>query len=265
MKTLLLLYFCFLPALLFAQEQNLQPGGYYIGQVEPGVRPFYGDRPLEVSTDGHFLLGFGRDATLEQQIALVDASGRESLLRLKLAPRQYKIERINGISRKMMQPTQTDLARINQEARQVDAAREVLSLLDGYRQPFIWPLRGRISGVYGSQRILNGEPRRPHFGVDISAPKGTPVVAPATGIVRLAHPGMFFSGKTLILDHGFGLTTSYLHLSEIFVRDGQRVEQGEEVARVGASGRVTGPHLDWRMNWFDARIDPQLWVEPMPQ
>ena len=130
---------------------------------------------------------------------------------------------------------------------------------------FIWPLQGPITGVYGSQRILNGEPRRPHFGVDVAAPTGTPVVAPADAIVTLVHPDMYFSGGTLIMDHGHGLSSTFIHLHKVLVEEGQVVKQGDVVAEVGATGRVTGPHLDWRMNLFTVRIDPELLVPPMPQ
>ena len=124
---------------------------------------------------------------------------------------------------------------------------------------------GRISGVYGSQRVLNGEPRRPHFGLDIAAPTGSPVKAPADGVITLAHPDMYYSGGTVILDHGQGLSSSFLHLSRILVAEGDEVSQGQVIAEVGATGRVTGAHLDWRMNWYDQRIDPQLLVGPMPE
>jgi murein DD-endopeptidase MepM/ murein hydrolase activator NlpD len=131
--------------------------------------------------------------------------------------------------------------------------------------PFIWPVTGRISGVYGSQRILNGKPKRPHYGVDIAAPTGTPVKAPADGVVSLVHNDMFYSGGTLIVDHGHGLSTTYMHLHKILVKKGQRVKQGDVIAQVGATGRVTGPHLHWGMNWFDTRLDPSLLVPPMPK
>jgi murein DD-endopeptidase MepM/ murein hydrolase activator NlpD len=143
-------------------------------------------------------------------------------------------------------------------ARLLDSART--DFLDG----FVWPAQGRISGVYGSQRILNGEPRRPHYGVDIAAPVGTPVRAPAAGVVTLAHPDMYYSGGTLILDHGHGLSSTFLHLSEILAREGQNVSQGEVIGRVGATGRATGAHLDWRMNLLTRRIDPALLLEGSP-
>ena len=126
-----------------------------------------------------------------------------------------------------------------------------------YSQGFAWPAKGRISGVYGSQRVLNGEPRRPHFGLDIAAPEGTNVFAPADGLITLTHPDMYFSGGTIILDHGQGLSSTFLHLSKILVEAGTFVKQGDLIARIGATGRASGPHLDWRMNWLDRRVDPQ--------
>lgn len=260
---MLLFLFCLTnPAL--AMKNQLQPGGFYLGQVPDGSRAFYGDRPLQIAADNKFLIGFGRDADLEQRVSLVDREGHETILTLQLQPRKYQIENINGISKKMMDPSNEDLQRISQEAEQARRARQSRSELPDFRQTFIWPLKGRISGVYGSQRILNGEPRQPHFGIDIAAQKGTAVVAPAGGIVRMAHQGMFFSGKTLIIDHGFGLSSSFLHLSQILVEEGQKVTQGEKIALVGRSGRVTGPHLDWRINWFEKRLDPALFAPPLP-
>ena len=132
-----------------------------------------------------------------------------------------------------------------------------------YSEGFAWPAKGRISGVYGSQRVLNGEPRRPHYGLDIAAPKGTDVYAPADGLITMAHPDMYFSGGTIILDHGQGLSSTFLHLSKILVEAGTFVKQGDLIARMGMTGRASGPHLDWRMNWLDRRVDPQPLLSPM--
>ena len=129
---------------------------------------------------------------------------------------------------------------------------------------FQWPVEGRISGVYGSQRILNGIPKRPHFGIDIAAPAGTPIRAPAVGLVTLAADDHYYTGGTVILDHGHGLTSAFLHLQEVRVAPGQTVAQGEVIGTLGATGRATGPHLDWRINWFDQRLDPAFFVPPMP-
>src|SRR3546814_201475 len=176
-----------------------------------------------------------------------------------------QIQRIDGIAKDYVSPPEDVLARIRADAEAASAARAADRPETDFDSGFAWPAEGPISGVYGSQRILNGEPRQPHYGVDIAGPVGTPVKAPADGVVTLAHPGMYFSGATLIIDHGHGLSSTFLHLDSIGVAVGQHVRQGEVVARLGKSGRVTGPHLDWRMNWRDQRIDPALLVPPMPK
>ncbi|SDZ73512.1 Murein DD-endopeptidase MepM and murein hydrolase activator NlpD, contain LysM domain [Desulfuromusa kysingii] len=246
-------------------EGSFTQSGLLYGHVEPGTQIFYGERQLKVSLDGDFILGFGRDATQQQTLTLVTPDGITQQHQIELKERQYNIQRINGISARMMAPNAEDLRRIQQEANLVAQARQQDSDLPHFKDNFSWPIIGRISGIYGSQRVFNGEPRRPHFGIDIAAPTGTPVKAPAGGIVTLAHQGMFFSGATLIIDHGHGLSSSFLHLAKILVQKGEKVSQGQTIATVGATGRVTGPHLDWRINWFDQRLDPALLVPPMPQ
>ncbi len=246
-------------------EGKLIQGGLVTGYTQPGARVVFDGRQVRVADDGVFLIGFGRDAKPESVLEITYPDGSRSTRRLEIARREYRIQRIDGLPPRKVTPKAEDLKRIREESALVKAARKRDDPRTDFRRGFIWPASGRISGVYGSQRILNGEPRRPHFGVDVAAPVGTPVVAPADGIVTLAHPDMFFSGGTLIIDHGHGLSSSFLHLSEVLVEVGQRVRQGELIARVGATGRVTGAHLDWRMNLFDARIDPQLLVEGSPQ
>ncbi len=245
-------------------DGSLTQGGLLRGQTTPGSRVYYGKQQLKVSADGRFLLGFGRDAELSHNLTVISPDGQVSIKDLQISKRSYQVQRIDGISRRMMSPSEADLVRIRREAALTRQARASDSDLPDFSAPFSWPLVGPISGVYGSQRIFNGEPRRPHYGVDIAAPTGTPVTAPAGGRVTLAHPGMFFSGKTLIIDHGHGLSSSFLHLSKILVKSGQMVRRGQPIAEVGASGRVTGAHLDWRINWFERRLDPQLLVPPMP-
>lgn len=246
-------------------EGKLVQGGLVTGHAAPGVQVTFDGRKVRVSEDGVFLIGFGRDAKPQSILEIEFQDGRKTTQRLEVAKRDYKIQRIDGLPQRKVTPKPDDLKRIRQEAALVKAARRRDDPRTDFRRGFIWPAAGRVSGVYGSQRILNGEPRRPHFGVDVVAPVGTPVVAPADGVVTLVHPDMFFSGGTLVIDHGHGLTSSFLHLSEVLVEVGQRVKQGELVARIGATGRVTGAHLDWRMNLFDARIDPQLLVGEMPE
>jgi len=243
----------------------LTQGGLVRGQVAPGSRVYYGEQRLKLNEAGQFILGFGRDLGAEQSLTLIAPDGQVTTEALQISQRSYDIQRIDGISKKMMAPSAAELRRIALEAGQAAQARQRDSDLQNFAQPFIWPVKGRISGVYGSQRILNGEPRRPHFGVDIAAPTGTPVVAPAGGEVTLSHPGMFFSGATLIIDHCHWLSSSFLHLQQILVRAGETVKQGQKIATVGATGRVTGPHLDWRINWFEQRLDPALLVPEMTQ
>jgi murein DD-endopeptidase MepM/ murein hydrolase activator NlpD len=180
-----------------------------------------------------------------------------------VAKRTYDVQRIDGLPPKKVTPSEEDMVRIRKEYALIRTARDRDDAREDFLGGFEWPARGRISGVYGSQRILNGVPRRPHFGVDVAAPVGTLVYAPADGVVTLAHDDMFFSGGTLIVDHGHGLSSSFLHLNAVLVKEGDRVRQGDPIAKIGATGRVTGPHLDWRMNLVGARLDPQLLVGPM--
>jgi len=190
----------------------------------------------------------------------VHPDGKEETWTLTIRAREYDIQRIEGLPQKMVTPPAETLARIRAESAKVRAARDIDSAETHFSVPFIWPAKGRISGVYGSQRILNGEPRQPHFGVDVAAPTGTPVHAPAAGEIRLAELDLYYSGGTIILDHGHGLSSSFLHMSRVDVVVGQQVAQGEVIGAIGATGRVTGAHLDWRMNWFEQRLDPALLV-----
>jgi murein DD-endopeptidase MepM/ murein hydrolase activator NlpD len=241
-------------------------GGMMVGSTSPGSRVYQDGQAVRVSAQGDFLLGFTRDSPAESMLSVTLPSGKIIKRSLKVATREYQIQRIDGLPKAKVTPRKPeDLARIRRDIAEAKKARA----RDDDRQDFLagfeWPVQGPISGVYGSQRILNGEPRRPHFGVDIAVPVGTPVRAPAPGIVTLAVPDMFFSGGTLIIDHGHRLSSSFLHLSKLHVDVGDRVEQGDLVAEVGATGRVTGAHLDWRMNLRDRRIDPQLLVPAMPE
>jgi murein DD-endopeptidase MepM/ murein hydrolase activator NlpD len=240
-------------------------GGLVFGTTEADAEVFLGERKLRVSPEGRFLFGFGREAPAEAILYVRFADGSEERRALRIEKRTYKIQRIDGLPRKMVSPPESALARIRAENARIAALREADRPEALFESGFEWPARGRISGVYGSQRILNGEPRRPHYGVDVAAPVGTPVTAPADGIVVLAETGMYYTGGTVILDHGHGLTSAFLHMQDVRVTPGIRVRQGDVIGTLGATGRATGPHLDWRMNWFDQRVDPQLLVGPMPE
>lgn len=268
---LLLILLCGFPAIaaddprFSLSGQSLQ-GGMLYGRTLPGSRVYQDGQAVRVSAQGDFLLGFTRDAPPTSSLLIVLPSGEEIERILEVDAREYRIQRIDGLPTGKVTPRRPeDLARIRRDSAEAKQAR----VRDDDRQDFLagfeWPVSGPISGVYGSQRVLNGKPRRPHFGVDIAAPVGTPVRAPAAGVVTLAVPDMFFSGGTLIIDHGHRLSSSFLHLEELHVKVGDRVEQGDLIAEVGATGRVTGAHLDWRMNLRDRRVDPQLLVPPMPE
>jgi len=239
-------------------------GGMVIGQAEPGSKVWFNDRELSVSSEGIFVFGFDRDAGPSAVLKVTDTLGKTIKRTMTVKKRSYKIQRIEGIAKRIMSPAEEDLRRIRSEAAMVSKARAGdLDRLD-FTRPFVWPLKGPISGVYGSQRYYNGEPRRPHYGVDVAAPTGTPVSTPASGIVTVAYDDMFYSGGTVIIDHGRGISSTLMHLSKVHVNVGDEVEPGDVIAEVGAGGRATGPHLDWRMNWFGERIDPTLLVDVMP-
>ena len=241
-------------------------GGLLRGRVPPGSTVEFEGEPVRVSADGWFLAGFGRDAPPEAELVVVFPDGRRERQVLPVKRREYRIQRIDGLPPGKVTPrSEEDLARIRAEVRMIKQARSIDDARTDFLGGFRWPVKGRISGVYGSQRILNGEPRRPHFGIDVAAPAGTGVVAPADGVVTLVHPDMFFSGGTMIIDHGHGLSSAFLHLSRTLVEKGERVAQGQPVAEVGSTGRSTGPHLDWRINLFGRRLDPALLVGPMPE
>jgi murein DD-endopeptidase MepM/ murein hydrolase activator NlpD len=239
-------------------------GGLVQGRTSPGAKVTVDGRAVRVGTDGDFLLGFGRDAR-EATLAIAYPDGRSDTRTLAVQKRSWQIQRVDGLPPQTVTPNEEELQRIRAEAALAAEARKIDSAEPLFRTGFVWPVTGPISGVYGSQRILNGEPRAPHYGVDIAVAAGTPVVATADGTVTLAHQGMLLSGKTLILDHGYGLNSVYYHLSEIDVPVGARVRQGQTIGKVGASGRATAPHLHWGLNLFDIRLDPALLVPPMPQ
>jgi len=250
-----------LPAMSF--KGALMQGGLMIGKIEPGARVFLEGRELRPAPDGTVVFGLDRDAPETVHFRVVRADGLSLTTTYKVAARQYDIQRVTGISERVMNPNAEDEKRIAAEAELTKAARERDDDRVDFLQKFIWPAKGPITGIYGSQRYYNGVAKRPHYGVDVGVPTGTEVVAPAGGVVTLAHPDMFYSGGTLIIDHGHGVSSTLMHLSEVLVKEGERVEQGQRVARSGASGRASGPHLDWRMNWFDQRIDPQQLVPKM--
>ena len=240
-------------------------GGFATGTVPPGSSIDYGGINVTVGPRGGFLIGFHRDEPVDTvlTVTLPDGTLRHYPIRIKL--RKYDVQRIDGLPQDKVTPPREVLDRIAADAALVRAARTRNSPETWYETGWIWPVIGRISGVFGSQRVLNGEPRQPHYGIDIAAPIGTPVMAPADGVVSLVDPDMYFSGGTLMINHGRGLASAFLHLETITVEEGQFVRRGEEIGTVGATGRATGPHLDWRINWFGKRLDAGLFAGPMPK
>ena len=252
---------------LNAQELDFQyygvfkQGGVAIGKVNPADKVTLDEREVDVNSEGFFVLGFGRDAEPSKTLSVTSESGERKEIVLDIEKRDYAIQRIEGVPQRTVNPSKSSLERIRSETAMVKDARKKVLARNDFLGEFIAPANGPITGVYGSQRVYNGVPKRPHYGIDYAGPVGMPVIAPANGIVTLTHEDMYYSGGTLIIDHGLGLSSTFIHLSDVLVVDGQEVEKGEVIAKIGKGGRATGPHLDWRMNWLDERIDPALMLE----
>ena len=241
---------------LLMLKGELTQGSAVRGKIPGNSQLWLNGQVIKTTPEGEFFIGFGRDAELVQILTLKQADAEPVQESLRLTKREYRLQEVNGVPQKTVTPKPENLARIQAENALIAAARAIDSEHRFFLETFIAPMDAAISGVYGSQRIYNGIPKRPHFGVDYAGPVGAPVYAPASGKVTMTHADMFYSGGTLIIDHGYGVSSSFLHLSEILVEQGQVVKQGELIAKVGKGGRASGPHLDWRINWFDVRIDP---------
>jgi len=266
-RIILILPFAFLIAVelhAISFEGEFKQGGLLIGQVQEGQTVSYQGKTLNLTTNNQFLLGLGRNAPAITTVTLNSQDQESETITLEIAARQYNIQKIEGVPAKTVTPPASDLQRIKQDASMVRVARKLVSNKQDFLKGFIKPANGPVTGVYGSQRFYNGVPKSPHYGIDYAAPIGTPVIAPADGVVTFAHNDLFYSGGTLIIDHGHGLSSTFLHLSEILVKPDQQVTLGMEIAKIGATGRATGPHLDWRMNWLDQRIDPDLVIKVLP-
>ena len=237
-------------------------GGHVIGHTQADATVSLDGKILPITTNGRFIIGFDRDAHKPLLLTIRSANGTSLERELVPQPRAYAIERVNGLPPATVNPPASVTERTQREAGIVAVARQRRDDRDDWTALFQMPASGRLSGFFGSQRVLNGEPKRPHYGLDVAAPEGAAVTAPAPGIITLAEPDLYFSGGTIILDHGHGLSSTFLHLSSVDVTVGQQIASGELIGKVGASGRATGPHLDWRMNWHDQRIDPRLFIEP---
>ena len=244
---------------------NWIQGGLMIGQTSPQHKIQFLNKNVRVNSDGVFVVGLGRDADKQVQLLEILPSGVKRVHRFNVEQRRYKEQKIEGVPKRTVQVPESALPRIRQEVKLTKTARQVDSVRQDFLQTFQWPAHGIITGVYGSRRFYNGQPRRPHYGIDIAAPQGSAVTAPVSGKVILVHKDMYFSGGTLIVDHGHGVSSTFIHLHKVLVEEGDVVEQGQIIAEIGATGRATGPHLDWRMNWFEQRLDPQLLMDSLPK
>lgn len=238
-------------------------GGLVSGRCDKPCQVALEGKRVDVSPDRFFALGFGRDASPLQAFSVTFRKGDKPVhASLRVQKRTYPVERIKGVPQATVEPPPEVTERILREQVLVENARKTFTLLAHHRAPFDWPAEGRISGVFGSQRVYNGVPKTPHNGMDIAAPMGAPVHAPVDGVVTLAERDLFFSGGTLIVDHGHGVFSTFIHLSDILVKPGETVRRGDLIAKVGMTGRATGPHLHWSLNWFNERLDPQLLMTP---
>ena len=243
---------------------QLMQGGVVRAKTIAGSKVYLDERLLQISENGNFIFGLTSDAPEQVQLAVHTPDGQRIERSLEIAQRSYEVQHIDGLDPKKVSPPPEVYERIAKESEMIGRIRQISSPnLDAFDE-FVWPVDGVITGVYGSRRILNGQPRSPHYGVDIACPEGTKIQAPAGGIVRMIED-MYFSGITMVIDHGYGLSSTFLHLSKARVALNEHVEQGQIIAEVGATGRVTGPHLDWRINWFERRLDPQSIAQPAVQ
>lgn len=250
--------------------ESVVQGALVIGHTQPRNTVALAGRPLHVSKDGAFVFGVGRDQAGPLRLAIAWFDGASETINVVVTPRDWPIERITGVPPASVNPPPEIAARIAREQAQVATARVRDDGRDDYEQHFIWPVRGRISGRFGNQRVYvlpdgSDAPKAPHSGMDIAVAHGTPVLAPAAGLISFAAPDLYLTGGTILLDHGHGVSSNFLHLSRIEVKVGDRVEQGQVIGAVGATGRASGPHLHWGMNWFDVRVDPLLILEPGKQ
>ncbi len=242
----------------------LVQGGLVTGFTEPGSFVTVDGRNLRVSDRGVFLIGFGRDAKPAASLHIRHPDASETRKPLQIKQRDYAVQRIDGLPSRKVTPKPEDLARIRNDNAKITGVRRQDSPGAYFASGFQWPATGPVSGVFGAQRILNGKPKNPHNGVDIAASSGSPVTAAADGAVALVHRDMFYTGKTVMINHGHGLSSVYVHMDKILVSEGQRVTKGTPIGAVGKTGRVTGPHLHWGISLFDVHLDPSLLAGPMP-
>ena len=230
-------------------------GHFIIGKTNPKAKILIGKKEVKVSKNGHFVFGIDRDRKFDILITKILDGNKEKIIK-KVFKRKYKIQRIDGLEESKVTPPEKVYKRIKEENNRIGEARAINSDLIFFKDKFIMPVSGIITGVYGSQRILNGKPKWPHYGIDIAADQGTMIKSSGTGIVTMAEDDLYYTGGTIIMDHGHGISTIYSHLESVMVSVGDQINQGDIIGTVGSTGRSTGPHLDFRVNWFQIRLDP---------
>ena len=235
-------------------------GHYIIGITDPSSKIIIDKKEVRVSKDGYFVFGIDRDRKFDVTITKVFDGKKEKFIK-KVLKRKYNIQRIDGLEESKVTPPESVYKRIKKENNKIGEARAINSNLPFFKDQFIMPVKGIISGVYGSQRILNGKPKWPHYGIDIAAKQGTEIKSSGAGVVTMAEDDLYYTGGTVIMDHGHGISTIYSHLETVLVSVGDKINQGDIIGTVGSTGRSTGPHLDFRINWFQTRLDPMSVLE----
>jgi len=230
-------------------------GHYIIGITDPSAKIIIGKKEVKVSEDGYFVFGIDRDRKFDLIITKIQNGKKQKIIK-KVLKRKYNIQRIDGLEESKVTPPESVYKRIKDENNKIGKARAINSDLSFFKNQFIMPVKGIISGVYGSQRILNGKPKWPHYGIDIAAKQGTMIKSSGSGVVTMAEEDLYYTGGTIIMDHGHGISTIYSHLETVIVSIGDKINQGDIIGTVGSTGRSTGPHLDFRVNWFQTRLDP---------
>ena len=252
---LVIILICFKVSAIEFNGKFIQ-GHFIIGKTDPGIKVKIDKKQVKVSKDGYFAFGLGRDRKYDVVIT-IEKDGVKKIITKRVQKRKYNIQKIDGLEEKKVTPPEEVYERIKKENKLIAEARAVDSDLDFFKDKFIIPVDDSIiTGVYGSQRILNGKPKWPHYGIDIAAKQGTMIKSSGSGIVTMAEDDLYYTGGTIIMDHGHGISTIYSHLENVMVSVGDKINQGDIIGTVGSTGRSTGPHLDFRVNWFQTRLDP---------
>ena len=254
-RLFLIIFFIITPVKAVEFKGKFIQGHYIIGITDPSTQIIIDKKEVKVSKDGYFVFGIDRDRKFDLTISKIKDGKKEKIIK-KVLKRKYNIQRIDGLEESKVTPPESVYKRIKKENNKIGEARAINSDLSFFKNQFIMPVEGIISGVYGSQRILNGKPKWPHYGIDIAAKQGTMIKSSGSGVVTMAEEDLYYTGGTIIMDHGHGISTIYSHLETVIVSVGDKINQGDIIGTVGSTGRSTGPHLDFRVNWFQTRLDP---------